>query len=522
MLPVCAFLFLELLFQSAGMSQSLTLNTLKEYSIAGDGYDFSRSVILQDALGVDLIGRSNFQVTMRDFLQTDHGGYDFTQSVLLRDTLGVDLNGNGLFDPGDTIRYITTITNAGTGNAPQIVFFLDEFNQADFVLGSVVASRGTILTHIPGVAVRANIVTPGEVITISFDAVLQPGAAGFQVVQGRLNVLLNDTYLSDDPDTGTAQDPTVTPIGGPDFQVTLRDTLGVDHNGNGLYDPGDRIHYEAALTNVGLQSAVQTLFVLANFDQSIFVPGSVITTHGTVLSNHFVRVRISNFLVGETITITFDADLAPDANQNTVQGVLEDEISNYLYPSDDPDTVALLDPTETPIEPGGGNLMLFATLTDILSGDHDGNGVPSIGDGLTLLAEIENLGSQTISGAIFRLAIVTNISPLLGSATGNGTVIQFTPTYLEMALDPIPPGGLVTVVFDSDIVAAGAFEHQASIMANGIEIITDDPETVLAVDPTVTVAVASVPTMSGFAFGLFAVVLLVFGILSMRKRGHGV
>ncbi len=459
--------------------------------------------------------------------QTDPGhpaesdrGHDFTQSVFLQDTLAVDRDGNGLFDAGDTIGYLAAITNEGKQTAAQIAFVLDSFDQSDLVPGSVTASRGTIVSGFEGVLVRVNQVQPGEQIRISFDAVLRNDAAGHSAVQAVVNVLLNESYPSDDPDTGAALDPTITPIGprGPAWSVFLRDSLGTDHNGNGLFDPGDTIHFEASITNNGDELEGQVRFLLADFDQASLVAGSVRVSRGDILSDvQAVRVRVLDFLPGETIAIQCDARIDfGAAGINRVQGLIEIR-DGTRFLTDDPDTMELGDPTQTPIAESGGALFLDAHLTDLLE-DRDGNGTPSIGDGLTLLAEITNLGAQPVTGAIYRLPISTHLVPLLASLTGDGAAITFTPTYLEAALNAIPPAGTARIAFDSEIVAAGRFQHQGAISAAGEVVLTDDPDTPLEDDPTVTEALAGVPTMNEAALGLFAVGLLAAGLAYRRKR----
>lgn len=136
------------------------------------------------------------------------------------DQILVDANGNGQLDPGETVRYTVVITSTGNIGASGIVFTSGTDPNTDLVIGSVTTTQGTVTTgNTAGdttVAVNVgNIPGAGGAVTIRFDVVVHdPLPAGVTQIacQGNVTGTNVPPTVTDDPDTATPNDPTVTPI----------------------------------------------------------------------------------------------------------------------------------------------------------------------------------------------------------------------------------------------------------------------------------------------------------------------
>ncbi len=144
-----------------------------------------------------------------------------------RDALQVDLNENGEFDPGDTIRYTIAITNVGDG--PGVFTLLQDVPDPNVTLvaGSVRASKGAITRgNEPGderVEVSLGTLEPDETAQIVFDVVINdPLPEGLMQIENRAEISFadpsdssssgSDVALTDDPDTPTPDDSTLSPL----------------------------------------------------------------------------------------------------------------------------------------------------------------------------------------------------------------------------------------------------------------------------------------------------------------------
>ena len=122
------------------------------------------------------------------------------------DALYIDNDGDGLVDPGDTLRYTVTLTNAGTTNATDVIYSdLIDFNTT-MVAGSV---RTTPIARTDTYSALGNV------------SITVPAASG---------VLIND----EDPD-GTGGSPGVTVSASPSATVN-GGTLAVATDGSFTYD----------------------------------------------------------------------------------------------------------------------------------------------------------------------------------------------------------------------------------------------------------------------------------------------
>ena len=146
-----------------------------------------------------------------------------------RDSLFIDVNNDGIFNPGDTIKYSIEITNQGDSAGTGVFFIDDPDPNTSLLVGTVDVSEcpGCSVTsgNDPGdtaVGVEIGDLAPGATVRIYFQVTI--GTDGFTEVANQGTVLGTnfDPVLTDDPDTATPDDPTVTPvtIGPPELTIT--------------------------------------------------------------------------------------------------------------------------------------------------------------------------------------------------------------------------------------------------------------------------------------------------------------
>lgn len=150
------------------------------------------------------------------------------------------------------------------------------------------------------------------------------------------------------------------------------DSLYADNDGSGTVSPGDDVRYTLYFPSLyGLLEGTQVHDSLP--PGSALVPGSVTTTHGTVVVGNVpgdeeITVSTGDVPPGSTVTIRYVVKVAPViANQASVTMV---SYGGFPLPqlSDDPETEALVDPTLTVLQcPGQQGGQCCGPLDECLS-----------------------------------------------------------------------------------------------------------------------------------------------------------
>lgn len=153
-----------------------------------------------------------------------------------------------------------------------------------------------------------------------------------------------------------ACDETSTPL--PTFvELTLRDSIADDRNGNGSLDDNDLLHYTLVVSNPADQPAVNLMVTTAIDPHLALVVGSVTASAGSILQGNSQAhsspvVALPHLDPGESMTIEFDA-LAIDVSAAKIDHVSTQAQATgpeiAAEASDDPDTALDDDPTLTPV-----------------------------------------------------------------------------------------------------------------------------------------------------------------------------
>jgi large repetitive protein len=384
--------------------------------------------------------------------------------------------------PGDVIRYRLQLRNVS--NIPlsgfSIVDDIDLLNNtAMFVPGTLtlvsalpagasnnsIANGGTRTTGLLdlrnlsiGVAGSAN-----ETLTIEFTAQLKPVIDNGTVVLDQAQVTLVGLELqkSDDPAIGGTQDPTPLLIASaPVFRVlkTSDDITGDP----AVLRQGDSLHYTITVKNVGNDNAVDVMMRDQVPVNTTYVAGSTRLNGALVadvsgVSPLATGIQIyapenptpgamradSSTTPANVATITFNVvinasviDGTVISNQAFVSAVTDNVVD---YPSDDPDTPVLNDPTRDVV---GNRPLLYADKRAALQVDNGTVGVVDPGDVLRYTITVYNTGTMAATNAVLRDQVPANTTYVANSMTLNGLPVGQ------------PDGGVSPLIAGVDISSA--------------------------------------------------------------------
>ncbi len=210
------------------------------------------------------------------------------------DSLAIDSDGNGRPSPGDTIQYTVDIVNTGNVSLTNVTFTDFAPRNTSLVVGSVTTTQGTVTSgNTPGddeVRVTLGTMPSGDSETVTFRVrINNPVPAGVTQVtnQGFVSSTQRPSEPTDDPDTPTSDDPTITPItANPQVEAYKVASLQNDADGNGRPSPGDTLLYTVQIINQGNTAATGVTFSDIPDANGSLVVGSVSTSQGAVTSGN--------------------------------------------------------------------------------------------------------------------------------------------------------------------------------------------------------------------------------------------
>ncbi len=306
------------------------------------------------------------------------------QKHVINETTGEDPGVNA--SPGDTLRYRLQITNIST--APAFFSITDEIDSINtpalFVPGTLTiisapsgtdnsdpngGSAGTGLVDISDITLAG-----GDTLTIEFSVQLLPVITHSTTVLNQARLLLSGLgwITSDDPNQGGDHDPTQTLItSAPEWRLekTVEDITGATT----ILFAGDLLRYTITVKNIGTENATvvelrdtipanttyiadsTTLNGIAVADPapntSLLQSGMAINAPEDLTAG---AMRADTAADADNVaTITFDVQVNADTASGTIisnQGFVNGNgIGSGAFPeqlSDDPDTVAVDDPTD--------------------------------------------------------------------------------------------------------------------------------------------------------------------------------
>ena len=299
-----------------------------------------------------------------------------------------DTNGDGSIGIGDTITYTLVATNTGNDILSNVIItdVLSDLNgnvlpltmQPTFISASSGSAQGSLQI--------------GEQATYRATFIVNNQAMNAGGVSNRATVTAQGTIgtisdNSDDPSTGTLNDPTITRLTTvtPQSSIEVTKTATITDNGNGTTGLGDTITFLITVENTG-----STLLngVVVNDSFSDLSGNALTLTSGPLFVSANLGSGDGTLLAGETATYT--ATFVVNAQADNAGGVSNTASAMAINPSgtpvndisddgDDADGNTTNDPT------------VLAFFQDPVDGDFEVfNGMSPGDDGLTTISKLQD------------------------------------------------------------------------------------------------------------------------------------
>ncbi|MCH5377179.1 MAG: DUF11 domain-containing protein, partial [Planctomycetes bacterium] len=222
---------------------------------------------------------------------------------------------DNITDAGDTVVYTVVVRNNGVTDAEGMTFSDTPDPNSTIVPDSVVTDKGTILSGNgagdQSVEIEIGTLAADEAATIVFHVQINdplPDNIVDVSNQGTVAGLNFPSVKTDDPDTASVSDATVTPLGPRPVLTALKsDQLANDANGNGVPSPGETLRYEVSITNRGQVQATNVLLEDTPDLATTLIAGTVgatdpsaIISKGNGSGDTDVEVRIPTLDADET------------------------------------------------------------------------------------------------------------------------------------------------------------------------------------------------------------------------------
>ncbi|MEE4312063.1 MAG: hypothetical protein V2J62_09370, partial [candidate division KSB1 bacterium] len=396
---------------------------------------------------------------------------------------------------GETISYEVTIQNSGEETANNVVYTNPVPENTAYRAGSLVTSKGTIVSTSPGLQVDIGTLAPNEseVVTISY--VVEAIADVDSVVnQGLLTSAETPDEPTDDPETPAGDDPTITRVlSNPVFENVDLSDFWEDRDNNGVITVGDRINYTATLVNSGELPATNVRYNNPIPENTRLVRGSPQTSKGKVWGQDpslFIYIGDVAPNESETITINYIVSVIADVDSVLSQGVVT---SKETFPenSNDPATPMDNDPTITKVlGPPRFNVSSDVTLIDDFE-DLDGDSLISAGDVINYSILIRNSGDSTAHNVVLTNPMPMNTSYVTNSAVTSKGIIRNTSPELVVEIGDIAPYRFETIAISYQVVVNADVDTVANQgVLTSLETLpepTNDPDTPADNDPTLTI-----------------------------------
>jgi uncharacterized repeat protein (TIGR01451 family) len=209
-----------------------------------------------------------------------------------------DLNGAPLY-PGDEVLYTIYLTNSLSVEQTSVVITDAIPSGTTYVPGSAMSSQGTISGPDP-LVVHVGTLAARQVVTFTFRVLVNADALG-QTIQ---NYAQADSDQQDPPlEVGPVEPPGGGTVGlnpgALEFVKTAQDL-----DGPPIF-PGDEILYTLVVTN--LLAVEQTGVVITDAipDGAVYVPGSALSSQGTISGPDPLVAHIGTLAAGQAVTFTF-------------------------------------------------------------------------------------------------------------------------------------------------------------------------------------------------------------------------
>jgi|GEM_PF-664928 len=347
-------------------------------------------------------------------------------------------------NPGDTITYTVSISNAGNGSGTtnfSDTILTDYVGDPTNIIFTDCGSGSTSSFTSPDLEVSNLIIAPGETCEVTYEVeVASPLNEG--------TVITNTVDVSPAQEGGNNPDPVqapdITVDATPDLSTSTKDVEDVN---DGTLEPGDTLSYTITLVNTGNGTATTSLLDTVNIHTTVDTSSVTMTDCGAVFTDNSdaqtVDVDFVQVEVGTNCVITFEVELAGTLNEDTV-------IDN---------TVTIDAPEEggSGAEPSSPELEVDATpdLSTSTKGIEDVNGdALEPGDTLAYTVTLINTGNGQASGVSISDVIDVSTESLSNIAlTGCGADFVDTSDSTTLTIDDltVEVGASCVITYDVNV-----------------------------------------------------------------------
>lgn len=429
------------------------------------------------------------------------------------DSLQNDSDGDGVASAGDTIAYSISIENSG--DSPVTAVALNDSPDPYTILtnSSVSTSSGVVLQgNNPGdqnLEIDIGVLLPGAMVAVQYQVTID-SSLPVTVTQVANQAIVTSAELpavaSDDPDTFTANDPTIVSLStAPVLLASQTDTLLVDADGDGFPSPGDTLLLEAVISNSGNGSATNLIFTETLDPNTKIIANSLTASQGSITDGSdagdtSLEVFIGTLQPNESATIRYEVminqPLPANVNAILLQGVVSsDQLPDVL--TDDLALPAAQDSTSISV---AALASMSLTKRDLLFVDGDNDDLVSANDILFFRLEVVNNGNAASANLLFEDLPPVHTSLIAGSVqTDQGTVLlgnSSDDSKIQVDLGSIAGGGeRVAITYQvrvNSVLPVNTLQSQAQLKNNSptnsnIIVVSDDPDTPEVGDVTLTV-----------------------------------
>ncbi len=422
--------------------------------------------------------------------------------ALITATKSVSDQNGGDAMPGDSLVYLLTLRNSG--NAPATDVVVSDTLPAELtnpLPGQGGQLTGNTLTWNAATTPALSRILPGSPVVLSFTAdLVMPLTDGTSVCnQGIISGAGFPQTMTDDPNIPGSANPTCVTVHS--YPLISESTkIAVDLDGDGHFNPGDRVGYQVVVRNSGTEN-VSNIDVSDQVDarlQNVTVGQGGSFAGGVVSWSAATTPALASLAPGQTVTLTFEADIVlPLANGTTIsnQGLISSQEIPGPIGTDDPSTPAPNDPTLIVVE-SAPDLGESTKNVEDLTGDP---GRVEPGDSLRYTIEVRNSGTDIAGSIVVNDAIDSHLENVVPGQGGifDGTSITWdaagTPALAN--LSPLDPP--VTLTFTASVKVptqnGTLISNQGFMRRQGDPglVPTDDPRTVPVDDSTDVIVISA-------------------------------
>ncbi|NRT14925.1 putative repeat protein (TIGR01451 family)/gliding motility-associated-like protein [Flavobacterium sp. 28A] len=322
----------------------------------------------------------------------------------------IDANKDGLAQVGETIRYHFEITNTGNVTVSNIT-----------ISDALVAVTGNPITLAPKAKNTTNFVA---IYTLTQDDVNTGFVINTATASGQdpFGGTVSDT--SDDPTTAAKNDDTNTSLTREPQLSLFKTATFNDENGDGLPQSNETISYNFDIRNNGNV----TIF-------GIKITDPLVTITGGPIDLDPADIDVTSFTALYTIK---QSDIDSGSITNTALAVGQDKdganVTDVSDFSDDPDNPTDEDlngdgdPDDPTVSSLTGKAALSITKTATFN-DTNSNGFANVGETISYVFEVNNIGNLTLTNVIVTDPIVTVNGAAISLAPGQKNKTTFTAVY---------------------------------------------------------------------------------------------